>query len=61
MRGKDKISQAHLDALPVLLQPLIKCAGTGRPITSNKAMHIIYAWDQARKVNKQKEVVKTNG
>lgn len=49
MQGKDKLSQAHLDAIPTLLRPLIECKGR-KTITSGDAHKILYEWDQARRV-----------
>ena len=43
-----KLLQTHLNALPVLLKPLIECKGTGKPISASKAINILYKWDQAR-------------
>lgn len=44
-----KLLQTHLNALSVLLKPLIECKGTGKPISASKAINILYKWDQARK------------
>lgn len=49
MKRGDRISQAHLNALPVILRPIIECSGTGKPITSSEAIRILHKWDQARK------------
>lgn len=40
--------RAHLDALPVLLQPLIECKGSHKPITSIDASRILNQWDRFR-------------
>ena len=48
MEGKDKVSQAHLDALPVLLEPLVEAKGKG--LSSAEIYKILYEWDRARKI-----------
>lgn len=50
VEGYCRLSQAHLDAIPALLQPLIKCKGTGKPITGSDACKILDAWDRAREI-----------
>ena len=47
---KDKSAQAHLDALPILLGPLVACEGTGVSMTHQEASRILAAWDKAREV-----------
>jgi hypothetical protein len=49
MKGADALAQAHLDALPILLESLIACATSGEVITAAKASSVLYRWDQARK------------
>lgn len=44
-----KLERAHLNALSLLIQPLVECKG-GKPITPMQASDILYEWDQARKV-----------
>ena len=48
MKGKDKLSQAHLDALPILLDPLIKASHSFVAITGREATQILREWDEAR-------------
>ena len=50
LEGKNKLSQAHLDSIQILLHPLIKCKGSRTPITSSEACQILHDWDQARKI-----------
>lgn len=48
MEGKDKIAQAHLDALPALLQPLIESSYDHKDITWQEADDILDEWDELR-------------
>ena len=50
MEGKDKISQAHLDALPILLQPLIRAKSQCKDIPWQEVVGILCKWDKDREV-----------
>jgi len=50
-RRINSLNQAHIDALPILLAPLIECKNDrNKTITSSDAHKIIYAWDRARTI-----------
>ena len=50
MEGKDKLAQAHLDAIGVLLRPLIEAKANFKDISWQDAKRVLHEWDQARKV-----------
>lgn len=50
LEDRNKLSQAHFDALPTLLQPLIECKNTGKPISASDAISILHRWDKARTI-----------
>lgn len=52
LEGKDKISQAHLDAVQVLLQPLIQSKKDFKPIPWEQCCQILRDWDNARRPQK---------
>lgn len=49
-KSVDKIARAHLDALPILLQPLIKASKNIKGLTQQDAIKILSEWDKARTV-----------
>ena len=50
-RRINALNQAHIDALPILLAPLVECKNDRtKTITSSMAHKIIYAWDRARTI-----------
>ncbi len=48
----ESVTQAHMDALHTLIEPLKKCGNTGGAITPQQARAILRHWDEARKVIK---------
>jgi len=48
MEGKNKLSQKHLDAIPILLKPLVRAKEGLGPITQQQAYYILRKWDEAR-------------
>jgi len=50
-RRINALNQAHMDALTILLAPLVECKNDHtKTITSSDAHKIIYAWDRARTI-----------
>lgn len=45
---EEKLSNAHLDAVPLLLSPIMACAHKGEVITPEMATKTLRAWDKAR-------------
>jgi len=46
------LDKAHLNALSILIAPLVECKSSRKAITPSDAYQILYDWDQARKVHK---------
>ena len=49
-KNKQELDRAHLEVLFVLIQPLIACRQTQKPITSSDAAAILHKWDAAREI-----------
>jgi len=60
MTKKQKLlsDRAHLDALPILLQPLIECSHPENDKTINfiEALNILIKWDEAREWKEQSKL-----
>ena len=59
MKNKEAITQAHMEALYILIEPYKECGSTGVPIDYKRAIQILNKWDKARKpkknqINKEK-------
>jgi len=49
MEGKDELAQTHLDALPVLLSPMIKAKEARKGLSYIDVVRTLADWDKARK------------
>ena len=48
IEGKNHVSQALLDAIPIILAPLIKAKRSGVDISNSEACETLRRWDEAR-------------